>query len=578
MVVCMRRFITTVIACILLLSIFAVFFPIETCNASSIIHVYSGESIKDAIDAANESDTVYVHGGTYNENLVINKIITLTGEGSGVTTINSASSNQHTIEITANSVTISGFAITNVQDSFSPIKLGSVSNCLISNNVIKNGGNGVYLIGSNSNTIQDNTIESNNVGMYFSNSDSNTIKSNSIQKNLMYGIFSVSTSTGNTIYLNDFSDNADSNAKDTGSNNWDYNSQGNYWDDYNDYDTNGDGIGDNPYMVDGGAGNQDNYPLGDFLSLNQQPVAYIDSVSPNPATRGQTVFFNGHGSDDGSIVAWEWIANGVVLNIDSEDFSTSSLSPGTYTIGYRVQDNDGEWSPYVYRTLIINLPNQRPTAYILEPNTPITKNYGESIKFLGSWSDDGQVVEFSWRSSIDDFLSSAIQFTKNNLTVGQHTIYFKVKDDYSEWSSEETITVTILSNPLNDPPVAEAGGPYTVSVNQSITFDGSNSYDPDDGDSITSYKWDFGDGSTGEGVSVEHTYTSEGNYTVELTVTDGNGEQTNVTTYVNIGSQVNGQNGGEDGANEDKGIPGFETIFVLMAIVFIVLHRRYKRI
>ncbi len=67
----------------------------------------------------------------------------------------------------------------------------------------------------------------------------------------MNGIFIDSSSTSNNIYLNDFSNNADGNAKDYGSNNWDYSSQGNYWDDYNDYDNDSNGKGDNPYTIEG---------------------------------------------------------------------------------------------------------------------------------------------------------------------------------------------------------------------------------------------------------------------------------------------------------------------------------------
>lgn len=54
-----------------------------------------------------------------------------------------------------------------------------------------------------------------------------------------------------------------------------------------------------------------------------------------------------------------------------------------------------------------------------------------------------------------------------------------------------------------------------------VTFDASGSSDPDG--SIASYSWDFGDGSSGSGVKVEHTYQSAGNYTVRLTVTDNGG-------------------------------------------------------
>jgi hypothetical protein len=46
----------------------------------------------------------------------------------------------------------------------------------------------------------------------------------------------------------------------------------------------------------------------------------------------------------------------------------------------------------------------------------------------------------------------------------------------------------------NHPPVAEANGPYTVPEGSSVTLDGTASYDPDPGDTLT-YAWDLdGDG------------------------------------------------------------------------------------
>ena len=54
-----------------------------------------------------------------------------------------------------------------------------------------------------------------------------------------------------------------------------------------------------------------------------------------------------------------------------------------------------------------------------------------------------------------------------------------------------------------------------------VTFDATTSIDTDG--EVIDLDWDFGDGSTGSGRIVEHTYGRSGNYSVELTVTDNDG-------------------------------------------------------
>ena len=56
-----------------------------------------------------------------------------------------------------------------------------------------------------------------------------------------------------------------------------------------------------------------------------------------------------------------------------------------------------------------------------------------------------------------------------------------------------------------------------------VTVDASASTSPNG--AITAYSWDFGDGTTAEGVTSEHTYQSRGTYTIRLDVTDEGGDQ-----------------------------------------------------
>ena len=83
------------------------------------------------------------------------------------------------------------------------------------------------------------------------------------------------------------------------------------------------------------------------------------------------------------------------------------------------------------------------------------------------------------------------------------------------------------------PPIATfTYAPQNPVVGLTITFDASASNDPDG--TIVKYDWNFGDETTGEGVTTTHTYTSPANYTVTLTVKDGQGLRHRTETIIMV--------------------------------------------
>lgn len=613
----MRKIMIIFITSFLFLHFFLIFLPFETCSASGIT-IYVDDSggkdytsIQDAINAANTSggDTIYVYSGTYNENIVINKPLTLTGQNKANTIIDGGKNN-HVVKATGSigseiSFSISGFTIKNAGGTgndcifLSYVNTGSISDNIIqgsdqsdgvqldhstditinSNTIQNNAENGINLIISSSNTIgNDNLIQNNQKGirLYF-NSNNNNIYSNTITGNTNYGIH-IFSSTSNQIYLNDFTGNGQ-HAQDASSNTYYYNSQGNYWGDYNNYET--DPLV--PYNIPGGS-NQDLYPLGYYI--NEEPQAYIDSITPSPATQGQTVTFQGHSTDDGNILEWEWTSSINGKFGTSEDVTYSALSTGTHTIKFRVKDDDDQWSEYAPETLTINpqssdddddAGSQKPTATIVKPSTSatVTANQGESVEFQGYGTpSEGMITEYSWRSSKDGDIGTTSTFTKSSLSVGIHTIYFKVKD-INGWSDEVSSDLVILegsgSDPTNNAPTADAGGPYNGYEGFTIVFDGSKSTDDT---TITTYEWDFGDGETGSGYKLSHTYTTSGNYTVTLTVTDDSDLSDSDTTTATIISEDNANNNDDTTNNNDT--PGFEITIILLAVTILLFSKKKK--
>ena len=82
------------------------------------------------------------------------------------------------------------------------------------------------------------------------------------------------------------------------------------------------------------------------------------------------------------------------------------------------------------------------------------------------------------------------------------------------------------------PPIANAGGPYSGTVNVAITFNGSASSDPDG--SVVGYQWNFGDGGGAAGAMPVHAYAATGTYTVTLAVTDSDGLTHSVVTTAQV--------------------------------------------
>jgi PKD repeat protein len=101
-------------------------------------------------------------------------------------------------------------------------------------------------------------------------------------------------------------------------------------------------------------------------------------------------------------------------------------------------------------------------------------------------------------------------------------------------SNRSTQLTVVLAAAGGTPPPNVAP---TASVQSSCTglvcsFDGSGSTDPDG--TVASWAWEFGDGTTGTGSAVSHTYAAASTYQVRLTVTDDAGSSGTTTSSVTV--------------------------------------------
>ncbi|GEM_PF-5368449 len=133
---------------------------------------------------------------------------------------------------------------------------------------------------------------------------------------------------------------------------------------------------------------------------------------------------------------------------------------------------------------------------------------------------DGDVLSYTWSCEEDPSINSRTEneFEWIPSTPGTYHITVTVTDGINDPVSR---SILIIAGTTQVPPQADISAPASIKAGREAVFSAAASTDPDG--SIVSYEWDFGDGTTGSGKEVTHTYTAPGSYNVSLTVTDNSG-------------------------------------------------------
>ncbi|WP_131106019.1 PKD domain-containing protein [Ornithinimicrobium sufpigmenti] len=171
----------------------------------------------------------------------------------------------------------------------------------------------------------------------------------------------------------------------------------------------------------------------------------------------------------------------------------------------------------------VESPNQAPDAsFTFEED-----GLGVTFDASASSDPDGTIASYVWNFG-DGTFGSGVSPSHTYTEAGTYTVSLTVTDNDGD-SDEVSHDVTVVAPPPNAAPVAA----FTVDqTHLLVAVDASDSSD-EDGD-IVSYNWDFGDGNTGSGLTVNHTYAAAGDYRITLTVTDDDGVNDTTTQDVTV--------------------------------------------
>ena len=318
--------------------------------------------------------------------------------------------------------------------------------------------------------------------------------------------------------------------------------------------------------------NQGNFPPGPDPDVgNTAPIA--EAGLDRTVASGVDVVLNGSNSvdPDGSIDAYQWSQNGVVVGTEVE-LVLSGLPVSTYTINLLVTDNDGATAT---DTVVIQVSDAELIAnddegILLDVTSSVPVSvFDNDLGWEGS-HDGAQDAQIE--TNVSDLESAAnLQAQRGFLDVDQenNTITYTPyagdpgggSDSFgyrfrvgSNLSNIATVTITFLpiASPVNEAPVADAGSDQTVGAGTDVTLDGSNSNDTDG--SIESYLWTENGVDIGTGEIVVLGSLAVGTHQVDLIVTDNLG----ATAADSVAVTVNDLSGCSPAGTAD------ETISLLM--------------
>lgn len=375
-------------------------------------HNYS--TIQQAIDNASNGDTIFVYEGIYYEHVIVDKALYLRGEHKDTTKIHGSNTGDvPCIRIYHDDVTVESFNIIwadweyhepgiKIYSNNVIVKNNNIShhdkgiivfrssrNSTIKNNIFYNNHESIWLWppGTHYHTIQNNRITTGDYGIIGKSSHFNVIKNNTITTQSWGGIFLEDSSDnmiiGNTIrdnsrgmviqgdcegnhfYHNNFIENTHD-AVDSGIDTWDngYPDGGNYWDEYKGEDNDRDGIGDQPYRIQGGT-NYDHYPL--MHKHNEYNDSFQISLrGPIEGFVNETIHFQSEVTGGLSPYEYQW---------DFDDATFDSIAqpdhqfqkPGNYLVSCLVTDSLGNTASDTWPITIYALDNLPPSITVLSP-------------------------------------------------------------------------------------------------------------------------------------------------------------------------------------------------------------------
>jgi len=259
---------------------------------------------------------------------------------------------------------------------------------------------------------------------------------------------------------------------------------------------------------------------------------------------------SGSGSD---VTNYKWdFGDGTVKTGTQYKVSHLYESKGNYSVTLTCTGSGGEKNAKLKNISVFSHPKAK-----IKVVSPLEGSFPLQVQFdcTESTDADGDNLTCYWTSNGQVSYEDRPTFTYH--VPGEYAVNLTVWDDHipkNQDKATQTISLGLgacssdedcpadyecidgecVQSAVTENPIANFYfTPQKPAVGEEVSFDASIS---ERGDfPITDYSWNFGDNSSGTGITATHSYSAKGTYSVTLTVTDSSGKQDNATKFVEVG-------------------------------------------
>ncbi|WP_248517567.1 PKD domain-containing protein [Salinarchaeum laminariae] len=273
------------------------------------------------------------------------------------------------------------------------------------------------------------------------------------------------------------------------------------------------------------------------VTVTDPPGPVASLVALDATTVNETVSFDASGSETGPNASYAWSIDGTPINATGPTLQHPFETPDTYNVSVTVSDDYGT------DTNATTIEVFAPPVAVIDANRT-TAETGEAIAFEAGQSSEN-VVGYNWTFADGGTGSNETEIHRFD-EAGNYTVTLTVVNAAGNTNSTtETVQIDLAA------PTAQLNASGSVALNETVTFDASGSTG-----AISSYHWRFDDGETAstDGATVDHAYSTPGEYTVELTAVGEGGNDTATTTVtVSDGTSGGNESDGDDGDQSEGG-------------------------